>query len=72
MMPDFGNRQEKRISKLQILVTDSEMEVIDDWRFDNRATNRSVAVRALIVLGMEMCKQHEDDARAILSNMDDN
>ncbi|GGD11426.1 hypothetical protein [Aquisalinus flavus] len=70
-MPDFGNRQEKRISKLQILVTDSEREVIDDWRFDNRATNRSAAVRALIVLGMEMCKQHKDDARDILSNMDD-
>lgn len=70
-MSDSGDRQEKRISKLQILVTDSEMEDIDDWRFDNRAPNRSAAVRALIVLGMQMCKQHEDEAKAILSNMDD-
>lgn len=70
-MSDADERQEKRISKLQILVTDSELEDIDDWRFENRAPNRSAAVRALIVLGMTMCKTHQDEAKEILEKLDD-
>ncbi|NHK28195.1 hypothetical protein FF098_009795 [Parvularcula flava] len=70
-MSDSGDRQEKRISKLQILVTDTELADIDDWRFENRAANRSAAVRALIVLGMEMCKKHADEAKSIMNDMDD-
>ena len=70
-MSDAGERQEKRISKLQILVTDSELENIDDWRFENRAANRSAAVRALIVLGMQMCVRHGEEARTIMDDMDD-
>lgn len=70
-MSDAGERQEKRISKLQILVTDSELVDIDDWRFENRAANRSAAVRALIVLGMQMCERHADEARTIMDDMDD-
>ena len=70
-MPDSGDRQEKRISKLQILVTDTELSDIDDWRFENRAANRSAAVRALIVLGMHMCQHHKDEADQIMNDMDD-
>lgn len=54
---------EKRLSKLQILVTDSELSDIDDWRFDNRADNRSSAVRELIALGLLFSRDHEDEAR---------
>jgi hypothetical protein len=54
--------QEKRLSKLQILVTDTELQNIDDWRFDNRAENRSSAVRELIALGLMMTKDRPDEA----------
>jgi hypothetical protein len=52
---------EKRLSKLQILVTDTELQNIDDWRFEHRAENRSSAVRELIALGLLMT---EDDPEA--------
>jgi hypothetical protein len=51
---------EKRLSKLQILVTDSELSDIDDWRFGNRAENRSSAVRELIALGLAMTEKDPD------------
>lgn len=53
---------EKRLSKLQILVTDSELENIDDWRFAHRAENRSSAVRELIALGLSLTEEHPDEA----------
>ena len=53
---------EKRLSKLQILVTDTELKDIDDWRFDRRADNRSSAVRELIALGLRYTQEHEDEA----------
>ena len=57
---------EKRLSKLQILVTDSELQDIDDWRFDKRAENRSSAVRELIALGLSLTKDHPEEAEAKL------
>ena len=48
------DRIEKRLVKLQILVTDSELASIDDWRFVNRSDNRSSAVRELMAIGLEM------------------
>lgn len=60
---------EKRLSKLQILVTDSEMEAIDDWRFDNRADNRSSAIRELIALGMLFTDREGDEAKRELDKL---
>lgn len=39
---------EKRLYKMQLMLTDSELQEIDDWRFENRAESRSAAVRELI------------------------
>ncbi len=55
---------EKRLVKLQVLLTDSELAAIDDWRFEKRAENRSSAVRELIWLGLklgEISPQQLDD-----------
>ncbi|MEM6913146.1 MAG: hypothetical protein AAF511_04130 [Pseudomonadota bacterium] len=52
--------QEKRLSKLQILVTDTELQNIDDWRFANRAENRSSAIRELIALGLSLALEEPD------------
>lgn len=57
----MASTHEKRLSKLQILVTDSELGDIDDWRFDRRADNRSSAVRELIALGLLYTAKHEDE-----------
>lgn len=48
-----GARHEKRIEKLQIMVSDSEVAMVDEWRFENRSPSRSAAIRALISLGLE-------------------
>lgn len=60
---------EKRLSKLQILVTDTELQNIDDWRFDNRAENRSSAVRELIALGLLLSRDRPDEAEELLKSL---
>ncbi|MEM9286078.1 MAG: hypothetical protein AAGA39_09355 [Pseudomonadota bacterium] len=60
---------EKRLSKLQILVTDTELQNIDDWRFDNRAENRSSAVRELIALGLSLALEKPDEAAERLKKL---
>ena len=61
--------QEKRLSKLQILVTDTELQNIDDWRFANRAENRSSAVRELIALGLSLATDNPDEASEKLKRL---
>lgn len=61
--------QEKRLSKLQILVTDTELRDIDDWRFGHRAENRSSAVRELIALGLSLSDDDPDRADLILRRL---
>lgn len=47
-MSEEEESNEKRVVKLQIHVSESELKLIDDWRFSNRAPSRSFAVRELI------------------------
>ncbi|MEM7740131.1 MAG: hypothetical protein AAF225_04965 [Pseudomonadota bacterium] len=61
--------QEKRLSKLQILVTDTELQNIDDWRFANRAENRSSAIRELIALGLSLALEEPDAANEKLKRL---
>jgi hypothetical protein len=62
-------RPEKRLVKLQILVTDSELAKIDDWRFGNRAENRSSAVRELIALGLKFSEYHSEDSEELIGDL---
>ncbi len=61
--------QEKRLSKLQILVTDTELQNIDDWRFNHRAENRSSAVRELIALGLSLTESDPEASEAKLKEL---
>lgn len=61
-----NQRREKRIEKLQIMVADSEIEEIDDWRFTNRAPSRAAAIRQLINLGMVYWSKHQEEAEQAL------
>jgi len=62
-----GRQRGKRVEKLQIMVADAEVDMIDDWRFENRASSRSAAVRTLILLGLRYMQAHEEEAVRYLS-----
>lgn len=42
----------KRTEKLQIMLSDAEIEAIDDWRFKHRLPSRAAAIRELISRGL--------------------
>lgn len=64
------SKSEKRVEKLQIMVADSELSMIDDWRFENRAASRSAAIRSLIFLGLELSREDPDKAGKLLEQLD--
>lgn len=41
-----------RLQRLQVMLTDAELEEIDNWRFENRMPTRAAAVRELLRLGL--------------------
>ena len=41
-----------RETRLQIMLTDRELEVLDDWRFARRMPSRAAAVRELLRRGL--------------------
>jgi metal-responsive CopG/Arc/MetJ family transcriptional regulator len=47
-----GNGREKRLERLQIMLTDTELDALDDWRFKARMPSRSAAVRELLRRGL--------------------
>lgn len=42
----------KRGERLQIMLTDDEVRVVDDWRFKRRMPSRASAVRELLKRGL--------------------
>lgn len=42
----------KRETRLQIMLDEAELTVIDDWRFKARMPSRAAAIRQLITLGL--------------------
>jgi len=49
--------RKKRVERLQIMLNEDELAVIDDWRFEQRMPTRSAAVRALMLLGIERTRE---------------
>ena len=47
-MSDINNRGER----LQIMLTEDELRVLDDWRFERRMPSRAAAVRELLTRGL--------------------
>ena len=41
-----------REQRLQIMLTEEELEIIDDWRFQRRMPTRAAAVRELLKRGL--------------------
>ena len=42
----------KRVERLQIMITDVELNALEDWRFKTRMPSRSAAVRELLRRGL--------------------
>ena len=51
----------KRTEKLQIMLDDEELKVIDDWRFEHRMPTRAAAIRELIRRGLVTDDLEEPD-----------
>jgi hypothetical protein len=41
-----------RGERLQVMLTDEELQALDDWRFERRMPSRAAAVRELLRLGL--------------------
>ena len=42
-----------RAERLQIMLTEEELDALDDWRFQRRMPSRAAAVRELLKRGLE-------------------
>lgn len=51
----------KRTERLQVLLDDSELEALDDWRFRNRMPSRAAAIRELLRRGLNAPGFEEPD-----------
>lgn len=46
-------RREKRLVRQQVMLTDSEIEQLKDWQFENRVPSMSAAIRELLRIGLK-------------------
>jgi len=54
---------EPRNKRVPIMLTESEVASIDDWRFANRVGTRAEAIRRLVVAGLVRDLKKTEDAR---------
>lgn len=43
---------DKRLERLQVMVSDAELSALDDWRFAQRMPSRAAAIRELLRRGL--------------------
>ena len=55
-MPD-----ELKSERIQLFMTPSEVEAIDDWGFSNRIRGRSEAIRRLIEIGLRAAAEAQPE-----------
>lgn len=55
-----------RETRLQIMLSDEELEAIDDWRFQQRMPSRAAAIRQLLNVGLRV-KQEEGAVKPMRS-----
>jgi metal-responsive CopG/Arc/MetJ family transcriptional regulator len=53
----------KRTEKIQIMLGEDELAIIDDWRFDNRIPSRAAAIRELIRRGLATTEGDGDSGK---------
>lgn len=67
-----------RENRVPIMMSDDELTAIDDWRYENRISTRSDAVRRLVQIGLRFDRQFDalydnlNELRALMPRMIDN
>lgn len=51
-MPDTPPGTPKRLTRLQVMLTDAELTLLDDFRFEKRMPSRAAAVREILRRGL--------------------
>lgn len=51
-MAEASKQPPKRTEKIQVMLDDDELEMIDNWRFERRMPSRAAAIRELIRRGL--------------------
>ena len=51
---------EKRTEKLQIMLGETELKAIDEWRFEHRMPTRAAAIRELLRRGLIASSQFDE------------
>lgn len=59
--PKLG-RGASESKRLQMVITEGELAAIDDWRFANRISSRSEAIRRLVQQALAAVPNREDGA----------
>jgi len=47
-----GKREQKRLTRLQVMLTDIELRALDDFRFVKRMPSRAAAIREILRRGL--------------------
>ena len=53
-----GMTDELKTERVQLFMTPSEVQAIDDWSFSNRVRGRSEAIRRLLAIGLATQELH--------------
>lgn len=55
----MSGSSEKRTVRVQVVMTASEVEAVDDWGFAHKIRSRSDVFRKLVLAGLETLKRSE-------------
>jgi len=61
--PRLGESESKR---LQMVITEDEIQAVDDWRWANRVASRSEAIRRLVQIGLVFDREADGVAEALV------
>lgn len=64
---DMTARRQKRTEKFQLLLSDEELVILDDWRFEHRMPSRAAALRELLRQGLLATGSEDIDGSGTVS-----
>lgn len=59
----------KRLERLQVMISEEELEALEDWRFKSRMPSRAAAIRELLNRGLR-AEGYFDEAQNGLTSRD--
>lgn len=65
--PKLGDSESKR---LQMVITEDELQAIENWRFANRVQSKSEAIRRLVQIGLHYVANADSLTEAFLKSRD--